>query len=110
MAQFEVPLSIGMVESTPLITMLGTKIIVSPLLPSQSIIYIGHWLDSYRPSKHRSQRLIKKLTQGTRTKPSIVRKMQEERETHAFQVGDTFVCSQKAFDAIKSETKDMRRV
>ena len=75
--------------------LLGINVIPSALLPSRSIVHTGHWLDGYRPSKNRSKRLIKKLTQGTKKNPfrRIVREMQEERVTHAFMMNGTLFAS-----------------
>lgn len=45
--------------------------------------HIGHWLNGYRGSRHRSKRITKKLLYGTRKKCGLVTAMTEKR-THAY--------------------------
>jgi len=41
--------------------------------------HIGHWLNGYNGSRHRSKRITKKLLFGTRKKAGIITKMIEKR-------------------------------
>jgi len=47
----------------------GFQLVGNPILIERE--HIGTWLNSYKPSKHRSKRLIKKLTRGQKYKRSL---------------------------------------
>jgi hypothetical protein len=68
---------------------MGIKIIESPLMVDRH--HVGTWLNGYRASRHRSERIKKKLLRGTRKRRARVSAMIDvvpKREMYQLPTGE----------------------
>ena len=78
-----------MAMTSPLFSLMGIRVIESALMVNQ--VHVGTWLNGYRATPNRSQRLTKKLLRGTRNRRPIIEAMIEavpKREMYQLPTGE----------------------